>query len=386
MPKLVRITTVPISLKVLLKGQMKFMKNNGFEVIMVSSDGDEVQALLEQEECPHITVPFTRKITPFKDLYCLIKLTMLLRKIKPDIVHTHTPKAGLIGMWASLLSGVPVRLHTIAGLPWMETKGLLRRLLKTMERLTAFAATEIFPNSFNQQQFLFSENIARNKMKVLGSGSSNGIDCEYFSSSDAINQAAAKLHAQFDIPENGWVWIFVGRIVKDKGIAELLDAFDDFHSQYPEDRLWLVGEEEPQLDPLEKKHSGLLHNTSFIRWCGYQKDIRPFLAASQVLLFPSYREGFPNVPLQAGAMGCMLLLSDINGCNEIVSHMDNGILIPPKKKEDLLNQMMYIRQNPELRKTMADRIQQKIRLSYNQNALWNLLLNEYRFRIQKQNV
>ena len=99
MPKLVRITTVPISLKVLLKGQMKFMKNSGFEVTMISSNGEEVPALLEQEECPHISIPFTRKITPFCDLYCLIKLIFVLRKIKPDIVHTHTPKAGLIGMW-----------------------------------------------------------------------------------------------------------------------------------------------------------------------------------------------------------------------------------------------------------------------------------------------
>lgn len=383
MPKLVRITTVPISLKVLLKGQMKFMKNNGFEVTMISSDGEEVPALLEQEECPHISIPFTRKITPFRDLYCLIRLIFVLRKIKPDIVHTHTPKAGLIGMWASLLAGVPVRLHTIAGLPWIETKGLLRKLLKLMEKLTAFAATEIFPNSFNQKQFLFSENIARNKMKVLGSGSSNGIDCDYFSNNDVINESAKKLLTEFQVPENGWVWIFVGRIVKDKGISELLDAFNDFHSHYPDDRLWLVGEEEPELDPLEKKHRDQLHNSSFIRWCGYQKDIRPFLAASKVLVFPSYREGFPNVPLQAGAMGCMLLLSDINGCNEIVSHMENGILVPVKNTDALLKQINYIKENPDLRTTMANKIKEKIKTSYHQQTLWNLLMNEYAIRIKK---
>ena len=382
MPKLVRITTVPISLKVLLKGQMRFMKENGFDVIMISSKGEEIPALLEQENCPHIIVPFTRKITPLKDLFCLVKLFFILRKIKPDIVHTHTPKAGLIGMWAALLAGVPVRLHTIAGLPWMESKGILRRLLKNMEKLTAFAATEIFPNSFNQQQFLFKENIARKKMKVLGSGSSNGIDCDYFSVNENIRISSDKLKAEKSVPADGWVWIFVGRIVKDKGIAELFDAFEKFHEQFPNDRLWLVGEEEPELDPLEKQHREMLHHSSFIHWCGYQKDIRPYLASAKVLAFPSYREGFPNVPLQAGAMGCMLLLSDINGCNEIVDQKENGILVPAKDSEALLSQMIFIRSNPDMRKQMADNIRKKIQSSYHQQTLWNILLGEYKVRIK----
>jgi UDP-N-acetylglucosamine:LPS N-acetylglucosamine transferase len=179
-PKLVRITSLPVSMKVLLKGQMHFMKEQGFEVTMISSDGDEVKSLVEQEGCPHIPVTLTRKISPFTDLSSLFQLIRLFRKIKPHIVHTHTPKAGLLGMWAALLSGVPIRLHTIAGLPWVETKGAMRLLLKTVEKLTALPANKIYPNSKVQEAFLKKEGIARNKMKVLGSGSSNGNNCNYF--------------------------------------------------------------------------------------------------------------------------------------------------------------------------------------------------------------
>ena len=384
MPKLIRVTTVPVSLLVLLKGQMKFMKEQGFDVTMISSSGAEVEALLKQEECPHIAIELTRKITPIADFLSLIKLAKLFRKLKPDIVHTHTPKAGLIGMWAAKLAGVPIRLHTIAGLPWMEYKGPVRFILKIVEKLTAMAACEIFPNSFNQQRFLYEQNIARGKMKVLGKGSSNGINSDYFSINDKIKQAAIELRNDANVSTEGWVWIFVGRIVKDKGIMELLDAFEKVQKQFPEDRLWLLGEEEPELDPLDEKYRIMLQENPAIQWWGYQKDIRPFLAAAKVLAFPSYREGFPNVPLQAGSMGCMLLLSDINGCNEIVQSGVDGILVPPKNTELLSAAMLKIRNDQNQTALFANAIQEKIKNNYNQKLLWNILLQEYNSRL-KQN-
>lgn len=377
MPKLVRITTMPISLLVLLKGQMRFMKENGWEVTMISSDGKEVSQLMDQEGCPHISVRLTRKITPVRDLISLIKLIRILKKIKPDIVHTHTPKAGLIGMWAAKLAGVPVRLHTIAGLPWVETKGILRRLLKVVEKITAFATTKIYPNSFVQKQFLITQNIAPKKLKVIGQGSSNGINCKYFSLNEDIERQALALRNQDGLSTNDWVWIFVGRIVKDKGIEELLDAFAAFHAKFPSDKLWIIGEEEPNLDPLSKEHQQILHQHSAIHCWGYQQDIRPYLAAAKVLVFPSYREGFPNVPLQAGAMGCALLLSDINGCNEIVENDINGLLVPPKNKIILLQKMYFLREHPQKVTAFAEVIQSKIQKLFDQETIWSLLLQEY---------
>jgi glycosyltransferase involved in cell wall biosynthesis len=377
MPKLVRITTVPVSMMVLLKGQLKFMKQNGFDVTMISNEGPEVEQLTAQENCPHIAITLTRKITPFTDLISLIKLTLLLRKIKPDIVHTHTPKAGLIGMWAAKLAGVTFRLHTIAGLPWVESKGMIRRLLIAVEKLTAFAATNVFPNSFVQRDFLLQNEIAKNKMKVIGNGSSNGIDTNYFSTNLDIENQAKAIRKRERIHEEAYVWIFVGRIVRDKGITELIDAFLEIQLQFPEDRLLLLGDQEPHLDPLDEKYVQLLRTHHAIISCGFQKDIRPYLAASQVLVFPSYREGFPNVPMQAGAMGCALILSDINGCNEIVNHGKDGWLVSVKNVSALTAAMMEARNNPIKTRLFAETIKEKIVTGYAQSYLWNCMLQGY---------
>jgi glycosyltransferase involved in cell wall biosynthesis len=285
-------------------------------------------------------------------------------------------------MWAAKLAGVPIRLHTIAGLPWVESNGMMRKVLILVEKLTAFAANAIFPNSFVQKKFMESLKIANGKMKVLGKGSSNGINTDYFSINDKIQQFANQLKSQAKLPANAWVWIFVGRIVKDKGIAELLDAFSELNHHFPEDQLWMVGAPEPELDPLEEKHQTMLKNHSQIRCWGFQQDIRPYLAAAKVLTFPSFREGFPNVPLQAGSMGCMLLLSNINGCNEIVEHGIDGKLVPTKDTNALLNAMMETRSNPDETNIFAKKIQQKIIDNYNQNTLWQIMLKEYETRLK----
>lgn len=382
MPKLVRITTVPVSLLLLLKGQMRFMMENGFEVTMISSNGPEVEGLVEKEKCKHIAVEMTRKITPLKDLIALFQLFKTLKKIKPEIVHTHTPKAGLLGMWAALFAGVPIRMHTIAGLPWMETSGIKRFILKSMEKLTALPATAIFPNSIAQRDFLMKEKVATRKMHVLGSGSSNGIDSHFFSLSEDILHQAELLKNETGYVSGGLIWIFVGRIVKDKGIEELLDAFSNLVQSFPNDQLWLIGNDEPELDPIRPYYIDLMHNHPQIKWWGFQKDIRPFLAAAKVLVFPSYREGFPNVPLQAACMGCALILSNINGCNEIVIDGKDGLLVPVKNIPALIQTMFTLRQDELLRKQFSVLISHKIRNGYDQRQLWKIILNEYRTQLK----
>jgi glycosyltransferase involved in cell wall biosynthesis len=202
---------------------------------------------------------------------------------------------------------------------------------------------------------------------------------------EEIKSKAKELRKDEKVSSDAWVWIFVGRIVKDKGIAELLEAFVQVHSSYPQDRLWLLGDEEPDLDPLDAPHKEILQNHPAIRSWGFQKDIRPYLAASQVLVFPSYREGFPNVPLQAGLMGCMLILSDINGCNEIIQNEKEGILVPVKNRLALEAAMRNVRKDIALRNQYADLIQHKIKTDYNQKELWKIILHEYNERLAKLN-
>jgi glycosyltransferase involved in cell wall biosynthesis len=384
MPKLVRITTTPIFLNVILKGQMKFIKENGFEVTMISSYGNEVKSVVERESCPHIVVNFTRKITPFADLIALIKLFFILKKIKPEIVHTETPKAGLIGLWAAKLSGVPVRIHTIAGLPWMEYNGIVRKILMLMEKLTAMAASKIYPNSFVQKDFLFQNHIGRKKMQVLGNGSSNGIDIHHFSLTQELIDKATELKRNTCLKENAHIWIFIGRVVKDKGVTELTEAFMDLLSYYPDDQLWIVGEEEPELDPLDEKYIDILKSHPSIKCWGFRQDVRPFLVAANTLVFPSYREGFPNVPLEAACLECALILSDINGCNEIVQNGKDGLLIPPKNTQALLDAMLYLRENPATTEKLITSAKEKVIKNYDRKIIWNLLLAEYKKLISEK--
>ncbi len=383
-PRLVRITTVPISLQLLLKGQMKYMKEKGFEVIMISSPGREAEEVERDEACEMIVLPMERGVSLFKDLQALVRLTRILRNLEPDIVHTHTPKAGLLGMLAARLAKVPVRMHTIAGLPWMETKGLQRVILKQMERLTAACAHFIYPNSKGLYAFLKKEGFGTDgKMKMLGHGSSNGIDCTHFSRVAIDDTQINSLYQQSALKKGGWVWIFAGRLVKDKGIHELLFAFNHLYELFPDDQLWLLGEEEPALDPLDQWARELMHSHSNIFHWGFQKDVRPFFAAAEVLVFPSYREGMPNVPMQAGAMGCAMILSNINGCNELITDGEDGFLVEPKNKEQLFQKMLTLRNNAALRQSFAQKTRHTIAERYDRAAVWQLIEQEYRHLLKQ---
>jgi hypothetical protein len=195
---IIRITTVPMAFKVLLAGQPRFMREHGFNVILVSADGKEREDVIKNEGCEHIIVPMTRKITPLQDLVHFFKLRKLLKKYKPDIVHTHTPKAGLLGMLAARSVGVKIRIHTVAGLPLMIETGLKRRLLMFTERLTYAAANHVWPNSTSMMNFIVSQKLAsKNKLTVIGNGSSNGVDLKKFSKENLQHNLLESIRATF---------------------------------------------------------------------------------------------------------------------------------------------------------------------------------------------
>jgi len=321
----------------------------------------------------------TRTISPLKDLQSLYKLFKVLKQEKPFIVHSHTPKAGTIGMLAAKLAGVPNRLHTIAGLPLLEATGAKRLLLDTVETITYACATKIYPNSFGLKDIILENRYTKeSKLKVIGNGSSNGIDTNHFSS-DTIDQVEVEnLSSKLGIVPDDIVFVFVGRLVADKGINELINAFKKLSANYSNTKLLLVGTFETELDPLQQETLVEIKNNKNILSVGWQTDVRPYFALADALAFPSYREGFPNVVMQAGALNLPSIVTNINGCNEIITNGINGIVIPVKDEVALHLAMKELLLDDDKRQEMANASRKVICENYKREVVWKALLKEYK--------
>jgi len=364
-----RLTTVRMSLSLLINGQADYFRDKGNTYFLAS--GPCAHSILDKF---YTELPLVRRPHVFKDIKALIATYNWLRKIKPDILHTHTPKAGLIGMIAGFFAGVPVRVHTVAGIPWMESSGLSRLFYKAFEYLTYSFATKIYPNSHGLHSFLMKElPFAINKYKVIGNGSSNGIDVDYFSS-DSIIETKELLRNRYKISLDSFVWLYIGRIVKDKGIDELVQVFLKMGNNH---KLLLVGSFEDDQDPISQKTKNIIKNNSNIILMGFQKDVRPFIKLSDSLVFPSYREGFPNVPMQAAAMNLPQIATNINGCNEIVIPQVSGILVPPKDIHALFTAMKQMSEDYEFRKKIILSSRSTIVNRYSRKEILKLLEQEY---------
>lgn len=380
MTKILRTTTIPSSLKTLLKGQHRFMSQYGFDVIGVSSLGKELSDVKKEEGIPVMALEMTRTIAPFKDLKSLWEFYRLCKKEKPIMVHSHTPKAGIVGMLGAKLAGVPIRLHTVAGLPLMEANGAKRKVLDLVEKLTYSSATNVYPNSKGLYDFILENNYTTGeKLKVIANGSSNGIDTEYFSRNRISNDILEKLKEELDIKSDDFVFVFVGRLVGDKGINEMVKAFKILESDEKKTnkKLLLVGSFETELDPLYDETLKEIETNPNIISVGFQSDVRPYFAISNALVFPSYREGFPNVVMQAGAMGLPSIVSNINGCNEIIVEGENGTIIPVKNVEAIQISMKKFVDDKAYFESLQSNVRIMIETRYEQQVVWNALIEEY---------
>lgn len=381
-PKLIRITTIPLSMDKLLEGQLKFMSDY-FDITAVSSaDGDYLHKVAEREGVSFYPIEMTRAITPAADLKALFSMVKFLRHEKPLIVHSHTPKAGTIGMLAARIAGVPIRLHTVAGMPLMEITGTKRKLLNAVEKVTYAAATKVLPNSFGLKDIILDNKFTTaDKLHVIGQGSSNGINTGYFDPVLFSEAERAKLRNELEIKPDDFVFIFVGRLVKDKGIEELVEAFINLDK--PESKLLLVGSLESELDPLSERTLDEIQQNPNIIMAGWQSDVRPYFAVSDALAFPSYREGFPNVVMQAGAMGLPAIVSDINGCNEIIHEGQNGLIVPVKNTVFLTQAMKELTENKLQYDSMKELSRGMIEKHFSRTYIWEELENFYQQEINK---
>ena len=385
-PKIIRVSTVPISLNVFCKGLLQELSKD-YEVAAVSSPGTDLEEIEIREKVRTFAVPMRRQIALLHDLRSLWQLFWLFRKEKPDMVHSITPKAGLLSMIAAKLAGVPIRLHTFTGLIWPTASGLKRKILVAMDKLLCICATHLNPEGQGVAHDL-QAHITHKPLTVLGHGNVRGIDFDYYKSKPDIEVAAHQCRVDLGIPSDAFVFLFVGRIVRDKGIVELLEAFKNLTENYSQKNdtfspisLLLVGNEEEYLDPLPPSTQQLINTLPNVYRLPFQTDVRPFYATAQALVFPSYREGFPNVVLEAGAFALPSIVTDINGSREIITNGDNGLVIPPQNIEALTQAMQTLLHTPHL-KSMGEAAYHNVQQHFSKARVWQQLKDYYQHLLQ----
>lgn len=371
--KLIRSSTVPQTLNRLCKGLFSELSQKGFEIIAVSSPGKDLDELAKRENVRTIGVPMKRRISPLYDIVSFFRLIILFSREKPHIVHSITPKAGLLSMAAAWTCKVPVRVHTFTGLVFPTSKGLKKRILKLTDSFTCRFATYVLAEGEGVKRDLTNNHITNKEINILGNGSLNGVNLEYFNPElPEVKEAAEKLR-----DKDVFTFIFVGRLVGDKGVNELVQAFSTLHRERPGTRLFLIGETENSIDPLLSSTLKEIEENPAIEYVGLQEDVRPWLAASDVLVLPSYREGFPNVVLEGAAMGLPCIVTDINGANEIIIDKGTGRIIPPNDIMALKKAMEEIINDPSISREMGIKARKRIISRYDHKKVRKALLNFY---------
>lgn len=373
MIKIIRATTVPMSLNAFCRGMLRNLSEK-YEVVAVSSPGKELKEVADREGVRVIEVPMERHISLFKDCKSLWNMWRIFRKENPTMVHSMTPKAGMICMVAAWIARVPVRVHTFTGLVFPTATGLKRKILITTDRLTCACATHIIPEGEGVKNDLLRNGITKKPLKVLGYGNVRGVDMNYYDRTPEVESISTTIRDC-----NKFSFLFVGRIVKDKGINELILAFKRINSLYPNTRLLLVGPFEDSLDPISDESREAIRSYEDIVSVGAKTDVEllAYYAASDCFVFPSYREGFPNTVLEAGAMGLPSIVTDINGSREIIQEGVNGMVVPPHDHDRLFRAMQVMIKSSADRNRMANNARKMISDRFEQGFVRKCLYDYY---------
>jgi len=361
---------------ILVKGQLRFL-NQYFEVIAVTGADEHLENVRQREGVRVHSIPMQRPISLLKDLVSLYRLYVFFKKEKPDIVHSMTPKAGLLSMTAAYLARVPIRIHTFTGLIFPSRNGIMQKILIVLDRFLCECATHIYPEGQGVKNDLIRYGITKKPLDIIANGNVNGVDTAYFNPDLYSEEQKQTLKSELKIIPEDFTYIFVGRLVGDKGINELIAAFQKLSAQKPHIKLLLVGPMEPELDPLLPETVHAISANPNIISVGWQNDIRPYFAISDALVFPSYREGFPNVVMQAGAMGLPSIVTDINGCNEIIRENTNGLIIPAKDEKAIFNAMTMLTSDKNVYISLQKNSREMIVSRYQQKLVWEAILHEY---------
>lgn len=372
-PKLFITTTIPLTY-IFFKGQPRLWKEK-FDVCAVSSEPDNLKKVAEEEGIRYKHIPMKREISLFADVVSLFRWIWLLLKERPYIVHGNTPKASLLSMVAAWLTCRPVRIYMCHGLRYQGTQGKLRKLLMTMEKIACSCATHVISVSKGVADIMVAVGLCKKeKMMVVGHGSAGGVDMEKFNP-DKVERDVRK---ELGISEDVFVFAFVGRIVGDKGVNELVGAFNRINEKNQKTHLLLVGPKESVQDPINEKTASIIENNPSIHAVGMQQDVRPYLKAANAFVLPSYREGFGMVLIEAGSMGLPCITTNITGCNEIIIPGENGAIVEPRNEDALYEEMKKWLENPDLISEMAGKARKLVEDRYECHKVWNLYFDTYK--------
>lgn len=368
--KIIRSVTVPQSIGFFEEVMMR-LRGDGYDVVVVTSPGKELDDFKQRHpQEKTIEVPMERRISLTKDIKSLWKMIGVVRKERPYMIHSMTPKAGLLSMIAGWLTGVPVRVHTFTGLVWPIETGLKRKILMATDWLTCACATHVIPEGQGVLDDLKNHGVCKKPMKVLGYGNVMGVDMERFNPARFVD---------VERDEDVFCYVFVGRIVGDKGINELVEAFVRLNKEYPATKLTLVGKYEANLDPIKPETLKLIEENTCIDACGprYGDDLLVEYMQSDCFVMPSYREGFPNTVMEAGAMGLPSVVTDINGSREIIIHGENGLIVPSKNADALYGAMKQMLLDTTAREKMAANARPLIESRFEKSFVQDCLIKFY---------
>ena len=375
----VHVTTAPMALLAFFGGQLQYMRERGFRVVAVTSPGEHLDKVMARERIEVHTVEMARRITPLGDLAALVRLCGLFRQLRPQVVHSHTPKAGMLGMLAAWLTGVPVRVYSCHGLPHVTASGMRRRLLVASEAMSCRLSQVTVCVGASVRRTLLDEGVAGDdKMTVFGNGSANGVDADVrFNPARLAPGAAQAARAAHGIPADAPLVLFVGRLVRDKGVVELQQAWARVREQFPKAHLLLVGPPEEQ-DPVPAGVLEALRADDRVHFAGFVDEMAAVYAAADVVALPTYREGLPYVPLEAAAMARPVVCSDVPGCTDAVRDGVTGTLVPVRDVAALAGAVGRYLADPGLRERHGRAGRARVLADFRPEAIWRSTYETYR--------
>ncbi|MBI5714417.1 MAG: glycosyltransferase family 4 protein [Chloroflexi bacterium] len=375
--RLCRLATIPFTFITLLPAQLRIIIDSGIDLTLVSSSGDDLDLIMRDLLVRGAAIPMARQPSPLQDLRSLIILTKFFRREKFDIVHSSTLKAGLLTALAGWFANIPIRIHTYTGQIWVEMEGPMRFLMRGIDCLIGALNTHTYADSFSQRELLIREKIiAPNKIGVIANGSLSGVDFKRFDPK-RLAPFRADIRRQLGVADSAVVIVFVGRVTRDKGVVELIDAFENLRHSYHDLHLILVGPFEVERDPLPPRTIQMLSGGVNIHSVGFTPQPELYLASADIFCLPSYREGFGSAAIEAGAMNLPVVATTVTGLVDAIVDGETGLLVPPKNVEALTHALDALAASPEMRQRMGRAARTRAIDLFDANTVNRAVVNEY---------